>query len=168
MEALPPLVEENSEEEGIPIAIIGKPNAGKSSLLNRLAGRERSIVSDVAGTTRDTIDTLVERDGVRYRLLDTAGLRRKGAIDSSVEYYSFVRAMRAMDRADLTLLVVDSEAGITDGDQRIANFALERGCAVVVLLNKWDARRPPRSSERSSPSTCRRSWASCPGPRWCV
>jgi ribosome-associated GTPase EngA len=136
--ALPPEAEAHPEEDGIPIAIIGKPNAGKSSLLNKLAGRERSIVSDVAGTTRDTIDTLVERGGVRYRLLDTAGLRRKGNIDSSVEYYSFVRAMRAMDRADVSLLVVDCGSGVTDGDQRVANFALARGCAVVVLLNKWD------------------------------
>jgi ribosome-associated GTPase EngA len=136
--ALPPELEEHPEEDGIPIAIIGKPNAGKSSLLNRLAGRERSIVSDVAGTTRDTIDTVVDREGVKYRLLDTAGLRRKGNIDSSVEYYSFVRAMRAMDRADVSLLVVDCESGVTDGDQRVANFALARGCAVVVLLNKWD------------------------------
>ncbi len=138
VDALPPADEGGVEEDGIPIAIVGKPNAGKSSLLNKLAGRERSIVSEVAGTTRDTIDSVVDRDGVRYRLLDTAGLRRKGAIDSSVEYYSFVRAMRAMDRADVALLVVDASQGVTDGDQRIANFAVERGCAVVVLLNKWD------------------------------
>ncbi len=138
VDALPAEDEERLEEDGIPIAIVGKPNAGKSSLLNKLAGRERSIVSEVAGTTRDTIDTVVDREGVRYRLLDTAGLRRKGAIDTSVEYYSFVRAMRAMDRADVALLVVDSEQGVTDGDQRVARFAAERGCAIVVLLNKWD------------------------------
>lgn len=126
------------EEDGIPIAIVGKPNAGKSSILNRLAKRERSIVSEVAGTTRDTIDTVVEREGVVYRLLDTAGLRRKGNIDTSVEYYSFVRAMRAMDRADVAVLVIDASTGITDQDQRVANFAVERGSALVVLLNKWD------------------------------
>jgi GTP-binding protein len=95
-------------------------------------------VSDVAGTTRDTIDTLVEHDDTLYRLLDTAGLRRKGAIDDAVEYYSFVRAMRAMDRAEVAILVVDSAGGITDGDQRIASFAVERGSAIVILLNKWD------------------------------
>jgi GTP-binding protein len=103
VEALPPADEAHVELEGIPVAIVGKPNAGKSSILNRLAGRERSIVSDVAGTTRDTIDTLVEHDDVLYRLLDTAGLRRKGAIDDAVEYYSFVRAMRAMDRAEVAI-----------------------------------------------------------------
>lgn len=138
VEALPPADEEHIEEDGIPVAIVGKPNAGKSSILNRLAGRNRSIVSEVAGTTRDTIDTVVEREGVLYRLLDTAGLRRKGSIDTSVEYYSFVRAMRAMDRADVAVLVVDSDGGITDGDQRIASFAVERGSAMVILLNKWD------------------------------
>ena len=124
--------------EGIPIAIVGKPNAGKSSLLNRLAKIERSIVSEVAGTTRDTIDLVVNHDGVLYRLLDTAGLRRKSSIDDSVEYYSFVRAMRAMDRADVALIVVDAAAGVTDADQKVAAFALERGCAMVILLNKWD------------------------------
>lgn len=130
------VVEENEGEVGI--AIIGRPNAGKSSLFNRLVGAERSIVSPVAGTTRDSIDTVIERDGVSYRLVDTAGLRRQSKIDESVEYYSFVRAMRAIDRADVALLVVDSEIGITDGDQRVARFAADRGCAMVVLLNKWD------------------------------
>jgi GTPase len=120
------------------IAIIGRPNAGKSSLYNRLLGAERAIVSPVAGTTRDSIDTVIERDGERYRLVDTAGLRRQSKIDESVEYYSFVRAMRAIDRADVALLVIDASEGITDGDQRVARFAEERGCAIVVLLNKWD------------------------------
>lgn len=130
---------ESPEDEGeVGIAIIGRPNAGKSSLFNRLIGAERSIVSSVAGTTRDSIDTVVERDGVKYRLVDTAGLRRQSKIDESVEYYSFVRAMRAIDRADVALLVVDASIGITDGDQRVARFAEDRGCAMVVLLNKWD------------------------------
>jgi ribosome-associated GTPase EngA len=134
------LPEMPGEEElsGIGVAVIGKPNAGKSSLFNRLAGRERAIVSPVPGTTRDSIDTLVERDGTLYRLVDTAGLRRKSQIDESVEYYSFVRAMRAIDRADVALLMIDAAMGITDGDQRVARFAEERGCAIVVLLNKWD------------------------------
>lgn len=129
-------VEEEAPEIGV--AIIGKPNAGKSSLYNRLLGAERAIVSAIAGTTRDAIDTVLERDGVRYRLVDTAGLRRKSQIDESVEYYSFVRAMRAIDRADVALLVLDASEGVTDGDQRVARFAEERGCAMVVLLNKWD------------------------------
>jgi ribosome-associated GTPase EngA len=137
VKALP--VTEVVETEGeIGVAIIGRPNAGKSSVFNRLIGAERSIVSPVAGTTRDSIDTVVERDGKLYRLVDTAGLRRQSRIDESVEYYSFVRAMRAIDRADVALLVVDASIGITDGDQRVARFAEERGCAMVVLLNKWD------------------------------
>jgi ribosome-associated GTPase EngA len=128
-------------EEAVPeigVAIIGKPNAGKSSIYNRLLGTERAIVSAVAGTTRDAIDTVIQRDDARYRLVDTAGLRRKSQIDESVEYYSFVRAMRAIDRADVALLVIDASEGVTDGDQRVARFAEERGCAMVVLVNKWD------------------------------
>jgi GTP-binding protein len=135
--AFPEMVpDEESAEVGI--AIIGRPNAGKSSIYNRLIGAERSIVSDVAGTTRDSIDTVVEHEGTKYRLVDTAGLRRQSKIDASVEYYSFVRAMRAIDRADVALLVVDASIGITDGDQRVARFAADRGCAMVILLNKWD------------------------------
>lgn len=126
------------ETEDINIAIIGRPNAGKSSLFNHLIGAERAIVSPVAGTTRDAVDTVVERDGTTYRLVDTAGLRRQAKIDENVEYYSFVRAMRAIDRCDVALLVVDVSVGVTDQDQRVAVFAEERGCAVVVLLNKWD------------------------------
>lgn len=133
-----PEVEPEVEHEDIGVAIIGRPNAGKSSVFNRMIGAERSIVSEVAGTTRDAIDTVVERDDVLYRLVDTAGLRRKSQIDESVEYYSFVRAMRAIDRASVALLVLDASDGVTDGDQRIARFAEERGCAMVVLVNKWD------------------------------
>jgi len=133
-----PEPEPHVETDAVDIAIIGRPNAGKSSLLNRLAGVERAIVSDVAGTTRDALDILIERDGKHYRLVDTAGIRRKSQIDESVEYYGFVRAMRAIDHADVALLVIDSTIGITDQDQRIARFAEERGCALVLLLNKWD------------------------------
>jgi GTP-binding protein len=135
--ALPDTVGE-VESGDVGVAIIGRQNAGKSSLFNKLVGSQRAIVSEVAGTTRDAIDTVVERNGVTYRLVDTAGLRRKSQIDESVEYYSFVRAMRAIDRADVALLVVDCSIGVTDGDQRVAAFAEERGCALAVLLNKWD------------------------------
>ena len=133
------------EEPGINVAIIGRPNAGKSSLTNRLAAGERSIVSDVAGTTRDAIDTVVEHDGRRYTIVDTAGLRRKAQIDQDVEYYGFVRAMRAIDRADVALLVIDSTLGLTDQDQRVAGFAAERGCAMVIVLNKWDLVEGPEA-----------------------
>jgi GTP-binding protein len=135
--SLPDTESEEAADE-IRVAIIGKPNAGKSSLYNRLLGTERAIVSEVAGTTRDALDTVLERNGVRYRLIDTAGLRRKSKIDESVEYYGFVRAMRAIDRADVALLVVDCAQGITDQDQRVARFAEDRGSGLIVLLNKWD------------------------------
>ncbi len=133
-----PDVEPEVETGIIDVAIIGRPNAGKSSLLNQLAGKERAIVSEIAGTTRDAIDTLVERGESKYRLVDTAGIRRKSLIDEDVEYYGFVRAMRAIDRAHVALLVIDSTIGLTDQDQRIARFAEERGCAMIILLNKWD------------------------------
>ncbi len=145
-----PEVEPEVEEDVIDVAIIGRPNAGKSSLLNKMTGVERAIVSDVAGTTRDAIDMLVERDGVRYRLVDTAGIRRKANIDEDVEYYGFVRAMRAIDRAQVALLVIDGTIGLTDQDQRVANFAAERGCAMVIVLNKWDVVDGPEAKEAIS------------------
>ncbi len=137
--AVLPDVEPEVDENVIDVAIIGRPNAGKSSLLNKLAGAERAIVSEVAGTTRDAIDTLVQRDDRTYRLVDTAGIRRAAKIEQDVEYYGFVRAMRAIDRAHVALLVIDSLIGLTDQDQRVARFAEERGCAMILLLNKWDA-----------------------------
>ena len=126
------------EDGGINIAIIGRPNAGKSSLTNRLTSDDRSIVSNVAGTTRDAIDTVIEHDGQRYTIVDTAGLRQKSKIDEDVEYYGFVRAMRAIDRADVAILVIDGSIGLTDQDQRVAGFAADRQCAMVIVLNKWD------------------------------
>ncbi|MBC5582660.1 ribosome biogenesis GTPase Der [Eggerthella sp. NSJ-70] len=133
------------EDDGINVAIIGRPNAGKSSLTNKLTANDRSIVSDVAGTTRDAIDTHIVHDGQRYTIVDTAGLRRKSQIDADVEYYGFVRAMRAIDRANVALLVIDSTLGLTDQDQRVAGFAAERGCAMVIVLNKWDLIEGPEA-----------------------
>ncbi len=138
---------EDEEDDAINVAIIGRPNAGKSSLTNILTNRNRSIVSDVAGTTRDAIDTMVEHDGRRYRIVDTAGMRRKGKIDKSLEYYGYVRSLRAIDRADVALLVIDGSLGLTDQDQRVAGYARERGCAMVVLLNKWDLVEGPEQKE---------------------
>ena len=135
---------EETEEGGVNIAIIGRPNAGKSSLTNRLVRDERSIVSDVAGTTRDAIDTRIEHDGRPYTIVDTAGLRRKSLIDEDVEYYGFVRAMRAIDRADVAVLMIDSTLGLTDQDQRVAGFAADRRCAMVIVLNKWDLVEDPK------------------------
>ena len=130
--------DEEDDEDIINVAIIGRPNAGKSSLTNRLTNNDRSIVSDVAGTTRDAIDTVVVHDGKKYRIVDTAGLRRKSQIDEDVEYYGFVRAMRAIARADVAILVIDGSIGLTDQDQRVAGFAADRQCAMVIVLNKWD------------------------------
>ena len=138
--------EDEEDDEGIiNVAIIGRPNAGKSSLANRLTNNDRSIVSDVAGTTRDAIDTVVVHDDKKYRIVDTAGLRRKSQIDEDVEYYGFVRAMRAIDRADVALLVIDGSIGLTDQDQRVAGFAAERGCAMIIVLNKWDLVEGPEA-----------------------
>ena len=120
--------------DALNVAIIGRPNAGKSSLFNRILGADRSIVSNIAGTTRDAIDTVIEHDGQRYTIVDTAGLRQKSKIDEDVEYYGFVRAMRAIDRADVALLVIDGSIGLTDQDQRVAGFAAERGCAMIIVL----------------------------------
>ncbi|NLG10584.1 MAG: ribosome biogenesis GTPase Der, partial [Coriobacteriaceae bacterium] len=133
--------------DAINVAIIGRPNAGKSSLTNRLTGYERSIVSDIAGTTRDAVDALVVKDEKFYRIVDTAGIRRKAQIDADVEYYGVVRALRAIDRADVALLMIDATLGLTDQDQRVAGFAHERGCALIVLLNKWDLLETPEERE---------------------
>lgn len=136
---LPESYEEDKIDDGIlSVAIIGRPNAGKSSLFNKILGSDRSIVSNVAGTTRDAIDTVIERGDKKYRLVDTAGIRKKSTVYENIEYYSMVRGFRAIDRADVALLVIDSSTGMTEQDQKVANLAIERGCAIVVLLNKWD------------------------------
>ena len=141
--ALPADFDEPEEDDAINVAIIGRPNTGKSSLTNRLVGKERSIVADHAGTTRDAIDTVVEHEGTRYRIVDTAGIRKKSAIDEDVEYYGFVRSLRAIDRADVALLMIDATLGLTDQDQRVAGLAKERGCAMVIVVNKWDLVEDP-------------------------
>jgi GTP-binding protein len=138
VEALPPQ-EEQEEDESVKIAIVGKPNAGKSSLLNRLVGSERSIVSPIAGTTRDAVDTPIEVDGLPVTLIDTAGIRRRGRIDPGVERYSVVRAFKAIERADVALVMIDAVEGITAQDTHIAGFVKDAWKSVVVLVNKWDA-----------------------------
>jgi GTP-binding protein len=134
-----PKQEEQPEDESVKIAIVGKPNVGKSSLLNRLAGEERAIVSPIAGTTRDAIDTHFEFNGIPVTLIDTAGIRRRGRIDPGVEKYSVIRSLRAIERADVALLVIDATSGITAQDAHIAGFILEAWKSTVVLVNKWDA-----------------------------
>lgn len=135
---LPEIEDADDEDDMLSLAIIGRPNVGKSSLTNRLANKKRSIVSDVAGTTRDAIDSLIEWKGETIRLVDTAGMRKKSQVHEDVEYYSLVRGLEAMDRADVALLVIDASVGVTEQDQKLAGMAVERGCALIVLLNKWD------------------------------
>ena len=122
----------------VEVAIIGRPNVGKSTLLNRMAGEERSIVSPVPGTTMDTVDTEVSRNGHLYRFVDTAGIRRKGKTNLVAEKLSVVMARRGLERADVALLVVDSEQGVTQGDAQIASYAEESGRSVIIVMNKWD------------------------------
>jgi len=124
--------------EGIPIAVIGRPNVGKSSLVNRLLGDERLLVSEVSGTTRDAVDTVLEKDGVRYVFVDTAGIRRKGKTDRGPEVLSVVMARRYLERADVCLLVVDAVEGITNQDAHVGGYAWEAGRGVILVINKWD------------------------------
>lgn len=142
--------------DALNVAIIGRPNAGKSSLFNRILGADRSIVSNIAGTTRDAIDTVVERDGKHYRMVDTAGIRKKSTVYENIEYYSMVRGLRAIDRADVALLVVDASVGVTEQDQKVMGLAIERGCAIVVLLNKWDLLDDDRKREACMETVDRR------------
>jgi GTP-binding protein len=133
-----PVVEEEEADEAIKIAIVGRPNVGKSSLLNKLLGQERSVVSAVPGTTRDSIDTRLEVDGAKVLLIDTAGIRRRGKVERGIEKYSVLRAMRAVERADVALLLIDAEEGVTAQDTHIAGMILEQLKGVAILVNKWD------------------------------
>lgn len=128
----------SSEDELVHVALIGRPNVGKSSLTNALLGEERVIVSDVPGTTRDSIDTHWKYHGEEFVLIDTAGMRRKAKIDLPVEYYSVVRSLRAVDRSDVVVLVLDAVAGVTEQDTKIAGYAHESGKGIIILVNKWD------------------------------
>ena len=130
--------DDDDDEDVIKVAIIGRPNVGKSSIFNDIIGQTRSIVSDVAGTTRDAIDVPVEKDGQTYLFIDTAGMRRKGKIDEPIEKYSIIRTLRAVDRSDVVLLVLNAVEGITDQDKKIAGYAHEAGKGIVIVVNKWD------------------------------
>ncbi len=138
IEKIPPETSEPEDVQAISVAIVGRPNVGKSSILNYLAKQERSLVSDIPGTTRDAVDTLVTIDGTLFRLIDTAGLRRKSRVDNDIEYYSFVRTLQAVDRCDVALLVMDAEEPFTDQDKKLAAEILERGKGILLILNKWD------------------------------
>ncbi len=134
-----PASAETEEDQAVKIAIVGKPNAGKSSLLNKLVGEERAIVSPIPGTTRDALDTKIELNGLPITLIDTAGIRRRGKIEPGVEKYSVLRSFKAIERADVVLLLIDATTGITAQDAHIAGFILEAWKSTVVLVNKWDA-----------------------------
>lgn len=126
------------EEDIIKVAVIGKPNAGKSSLINTILGEKRVIVSNIAGTTRDAIDTYYERDGQKYLFVDTAGMRKKGKIDENIERYSVIRSLAAIDRCDVVLVMIDATEGVTEQDSKIAGYAHNAGKASIVVVNKWD------------------------------
>lgn len=131
---------DDEEKADVPsIAIVGRPNVGKSELVNRLIGDNRSIVSDIAGTTRDSIDTLINWAGVQLKLVDTAGIRRRGSVTPGIERYSVIRSMRAIDRADVAIVVVDAVEGFTAQDAHIAGYVAEQGKGIVIAVNKWDA-----------------------------
>lgn len=134
-----PKTNSDEEEQVINIAIVGKPNAGKSSITNKLLGYERVIVSDIAGTTRDAIDTAFEWNGKKFNLIDTAGIRKKSAVDEGIEQYSVLRSLAAIKRADVALIVIDAEAGMSEQDIKICGYVHEQGKPSVIVMNKWDA-----------------------------
>ncbi|MCI7759141.1 MAG: ribosome biogenesis GTPase Der [Oscillospiraceae bacterium] len=136
---LPPEEPEEYEENAIKVAVIGKPNVGKSSLVNYLTGEERSIVSDIAGTTRDAIDSEVIRGDDRYIFIDTAGMRRKAKVTENIEHFSVLRALMAVDRADVCVVMIDATVGFTEQDSKVAGYAHDKGKACVIAVNKWDA-----------------------------
>jgi len=138
VESFPPEAK-TEEDDSVKIALVGKPNVGKSSLLNRLVGEERAIVSPIAGTTRDAVDTKFEYDGIPVTLIDTAGIRRRGKVEPGVEKFSVIRSMRAIERADVALLMIDAIEGISAQDAHIAGYVLEAQKSTIVLVNKWDA-----------------------------
>ena len=135
----PPEDQEEEEDDVVKVAIIGKPNVGKSSLVNRILGQERVIVSDVAGTTRDAVDSYLEKDGQKYLIIDTAGMRKKSKVDDRVEKFSVLRATMAIERSDVCVIMIDAQEGVTEQDTKVAGLAHEAGKACVIVVNKWDA-----------------------------
>jgi len=138
VEGLPEIEPEDVAEEGLRLAVIGRPNVGKSSFINKVLGSERLVVAEEAGTTRDAVDTPLERNGRRIVFIDTAGLRRKSRVDAGLEYYATVRTLRAIDRADVCVLITDADQGVGGQDFRIANLVWDRGRGLVFAVNKWD------------------------------
>ena len=137
---------DDEDEDDIKVALIGRPNVGKSSIFNALVGEERSIVSDVAGTTRDAIDTPVVKDGQKFLFIDTAGMRRKARVDELIEKYSIIRSLRAVDRSDVVLMVIDAITGVTEQDKKIVGYAHEAGKGIILVVNKWDLYKKDNTS----------------------
>ena len=138
VESLPEAVPGEGEDDTVKVAVIGKPNVGKSSIINAVSGQERAIVTDIAGTTRDSTDTLVENSYGRYTFIDTAGIRRKSKVYENIEHYSVLRSYMAVDRADVAVIVIDATVGFTEQDSKVAGYAHEQGKGCVVAVNKWD------------------------------
>lgn len=136
---LPQQPEEDDDDEIIHVAVIGKPNVGKSSLVNKISGSQRAIVSDIAGTTRDSTDTLIENKYGKFNFIDTAGLRRKSRVSDAIEKYSIIRARTAVERANVCVIMIDAQEGFTEQDSKVAGIALEQGKACIIAVNKWDA-----------------------------
>jgi GTP-binding protein len=161
---LPPAAEEKEDgDHGTSITILGRPNVGKSSLLNAILGDERSMVAAIPGTTRDPVDTEVELEGRKVRLVDTAGIRRKGVTKGGIEHYSVLRGLRALERSDVVLLVIDASEGVLLQDQHIAGYAAEAGKGVVIVVNKWDLLAPEERDDKAWRQRVDRSFQFLPG-----
>ena len=158
LQYFPPEDDEEEDEDVIKVAIIGKPNVGKSSLTNRILGTERMIVSNVAGTTRDAIDSYFENEQGKYVFIDTAGMRKKSKVDDVIERYSVLRATMAIDRADVCLIMIDAQEGVTEQDTKVAGLAHEAGKACIIVVNKWDA---VEGKETNTMELQRRGYAEC-------
>ena len=162
LQRLPADMGEDEEDDSIKVAVIGKPNAGKSSIINKIIGQNRLIVSDIAGTTRDAVDTQVVIDGTKFTFIDTAGIRRASKINDKIEKYSVLRAHMAVERADVCLIMIDAGTGITEQDEKIAGIAHEAGKASIVVVNKWDSIEKDNSTVNNFNERIRTSLAYMP------
>lgn len=158
VELLPDMADEEAEDEGIRLAVVGRPNVGKSTLVNKILGFERSIATAIPGTTRDAVDTTFERNGERYTIIDTAGLRRRGKIERGPEKLSALASRMSMQQCDVALLLIDAVDGITDQDAHVAGFAVDSGCAVIIIINKWDAVEKDHKSVDEFTKDLRAAW----------
>lgn len=162
LESLPDNTDEDDDDDSIKVAVIGKPNAGKSSIINRIVGQNRLIVSDIAGTTRDAVDTLIENEHGKFTFIDTAGIRRASKVNDKIEKYSVLRAHMAVERADVCLIMIDAGTGITEQDEKIAGIAHEAGKACIIVVNKWDSIEKDNSTVNTFNERIRTSLAYMP------